>query len=103
MPDSDARDRKTARITGIALVVILLLALAGVVLLVPAAGAFVAASLTPGLDLRGAALWSFGVTVVLFMLFAIVAGDGLLGELQFMLAGFLSFFLIFTLLIAWIF
>jgi hypothetical protein len=32
-----------------------------------------------------------------------VSGDGLIGELQFMLAGFFSFFAILTFLIAWIF
>jgi hypothetical protein len=40
---------------------------------------------------------------LLFVVFAAVSGDGLIGELQFMLAGFFSFFLILTFLIAWIF
>lgn len=61
------------------------------------------AVLNAGVSLKTAALWSFGVTVVLFIVFAIAAGDGLLGELQYMLGGFFSFFLIITLLIAWIF
>ena len=39
----------------------------------------------------------------LFLLFAVVAGDGLLGELQFMLGGFFLFFVVITLLIAWVF
>ena len=59
--------------------------------------------LEPGVGLKTAATWSFGVTVVMFVLFALVAGDGLLGELQFMLVGFFLFFAIITLLIAWIF
>jgi uncharacterized membrane protein len=103
MSDADARDRKNARLTGIALLVILLVAVGGLALLVPALGDFVATELNPGVDLRAAALGSFIVTVLLFLLFAVVAGDGLIGELQFMLAGFFSFFLILTLLIAWIF
>ena len=103
MTDPDAKDRSTARTAGIALLVLVLLAIAGLALLVPALGDFVAVSLTPGVDLKGAALAAFIVTVVLFVLFALVSGDGLLGELQFMLAGFFSFFLILTLLIAWIF
>jgi hypothetical protein len=53
--------------------------------------------------LKTAALWSFGVTVVLLIVFAVAAGDSLIGELQFMLAGFFAFFVIITLLIAWIF
>lgn len=56
-----------------------------------------------GLGLKTAAIWSFFVTVALFVLFAIVAGDGLIGELQFMLGAFFSFFAILTLLIAWVF
>lgn len=103
MSDSDARDRKNARATGIALLVILVLFLGGGLLLLPSLGDFAATSLAPGVDLQAAALASFVVTVVLFVLFAVVAGDGLLGELQFMLAGFFTFFLILTLLIAWIF
>lgn len=62
-----------------------------------------AAAFAPGIGLKTAAIWSFGVTVVLFILFALVAGDGLFGELQFMLAAFFSFFALITLLIAWVF
>jgi hypothetical protein len=61
------------------------------------------ATLEPGVGLKTAAIWSFGVTFVMFLLFAIVAGDGLLGEIQFMLGGFFLFFVIITLLIAWVF
>jgi hypothetical protein len=61
------------------------------------------ATLEPGVGLKSAAIWSFGVTFVMFLLFAIVAGDGLLGEIQFMLGGFFLFFVIITLLIAWVF
>lgn len=100
---SDSRDMKAARMTGIALFVLILLVIGGVLLLLPGLGAVVDTHLTPGVDLRGAALAGFIVTVVLFVLFAIVAGDGLLGELQFLLAGFFSFFVILTLMIAWIF
>ena len=103
MADPDAQDRKSARMAGIALVVLTLLALGAAALLLPSVGEFMATSLTPGVDLKGAAFASFIVTVALFIVFAAVSGDGLLGELQFMLAGFFSFFLIFTFLIAWIF
>ena len=61
------------------------------------------AALEPGVGLKTAALWSFGVTTVLLIVFAIAAGDGLLGELQFMLLAFFLFFVIVTLLIAWVF
>jgi len=103
MSDADAKDKRAARSTAIALLVVLLLVMGGAMMLLPALAEFVATSLTPGVDLKGAALGSFIVTVILFVLFAAVSGDGLLGELQFMLAGFFSFFMILTLLIAWIF
>ena len=103
MADQDARDRKSARMAGIALLVLVLVVIGIALLFVPALADFTAASLTPGVDLRSAALASFVVTVLLFVLFAAVSGDGLIGELQFMLAGFFTFFLILTFLIAWIF
>jgi len=62
-----------------------------------------ASALNTGVTLKTAALWSFGVTVALLIVFAVAAGDSLIGELQFMLAGFFVFFVIITLLIAWIF
>lgn len=103
MADQDAQDRKAARATGIALLVLVLILIAVAAWLLPAAGDFVNTSLDPGVDLKSAALASFIVTVILFVLFAAVSGDGLIGELQFMLAGFFSFFAILTFLIAWIF
>ena len=60
-------------------------------------------ALAPGVGLKTAALWSFGVTVALMIVFAIAAGDGFLGELQYMLAAFFAFFVGITLLIAWVF
>ena len=60
-------------------------------------------SLNAGVTLKTAALWSFGITVLLLIVFAVAAGDSLIGELQFMLAGFFLFFVIITLLIAWVF
>jgi hypothetical protein len=56
-----------------------------------------------GIGLKEATLWGFGTTVALFVLFAFVSGDSLIGEVQFLLGSFFGFFLILTLLIAWIF
>lgn len=61
------------------------------------------AAFEPGLGLKDAAVWGFGVTVALFVVLAMVAGDGLIGELQFMLGAFFSFFALISLLIAWVF
>lgn len=63
----------------------------------------VSAVFDQGMGLKTAAIWSFFVTVALFVLLAIVAGDGLIGELQFMLGAFFTFFAILALLIAWVF
>lgn len=60
-------------------------------------------ALDTGVSLKTAALWSFGVTVAMLIVFAVAAGDSLIGELQFMLAAFFAFFVIITLLIAWVF
>jgi len=62
-----------------------------------------AAALEPGIGIKDATKWSFGVTVVMFIVFAVVAGDGMVGELPFMLLGFFAFFVIITMLIAWVF
>ena len=60
-------------------------------------------AMAPGMGLKTGILWGFGVTVTLFVLFAMVAGDGLFGELPFMLGAFFLFFAVFSLLITWIF
>jgi len=73
-----------------------------VLFLLPAATPIIG-TLNEGLGLRESVPWGFGLTVALIAFFALVAGDGLIGELQFMLGAFFSFFLILTLLIAWVF
>ena len=57
----------------------------------------------PGLGLKNSAIISFFVTIITFVIFAVTAGDGLLGEIQYMIGGFFTFFIIFWLMIAWIF
>jgi len=56
-----------------------------------------------GIGLKDAAIIAFFLSVVLLVLFALVAGDGLLGEVQFLLASYVGMFVINWLLIAWIF
>jgi hypothetical protein len=57
-----------------------------------------------GLGLKNAALISFGVSLALILVMAIVSGgDAIFGELPFTIAGFLLFFVVFWLMIAWIF
>ena len=57
----------------------------------------------PGLGLKSAALIAFFVTLGVLVVMAIAAGDGLLGELQYMLIGFGGFFVVLWLMLAWVF
>jgi hypothetical protein len=57
-----------------------------------------------GLGLKNAALIAFGVSFVVILVMAIVSGgDAIFGELPFTILGFLIFFVVFWLMIAWIF
>jgi hypothetical protein len=57
-----------------------------------------------GLGLKNAALIAFGVSFVVILVMAIVSGgDAIFGELPFTILGFLIFFAVFWLMIAWIF
>lgn len=103
MGDAEEKDKKEARTIAIGLGVLVVLVLVAGVFALPFVAAFNAAHLAPGLGAKDAALLAFIATIVVLVVFAVAAGDGLLGELQFMLAGFFSFFLVLWLLIAWIF
>lgn len=99
----DSKDKIESRKIAIVLVAIVLLSGLAFALLLPSLSEFSVAYLEPGLGLKTAAVVSFFVTIVLFLVFAVAGGDGLLGELQFMLLGFFLFFIILWLMIAWIF
>ena len=99
----EIRDRKEARTLAIVLVVLLAILGAGLLLYAPALVEFNQTHLAPGIDLKEAAVIAFFTTIVVLVIFAIAAGDGLIGELQFMLAGFFAFFLVLWLFIAWVF
>lgn len=101
--DSDSRDRRQARTVAVAIIVLLVLLLGAALLLLPQLAEISRVSLEPGLGLKDAAVISFFVTVALMVVFAIAAGDGFIGEIQFMLAGFASFFVVIWLMLAWIF
>ncbi|UTW11760.1 hypothetical protein [Marinobacterium rhizophilum] len=101
--DSDSRDKRAARTLAIAIVVLLVLLLGAGLLLLPQLAEISRVSLEPGLGLKDAAVISFFVTIALMVVFAIAAGDGFIGEIQFMLAGFASFFVVIWLMLAWIF
>jgi hypothetical protein len=101
--DSDTRDKREARTVALAILVLLVLLVGAAVLLLPQLAEISRVSLEPGLGLKDAAVISFFVTIALMVVFAIAAGDGFIGEIQFMLAGFASFFVVIWLMLAWIF
>ena len=103
MTDPDHKDKKESRAIALALVGLLLLLSVTTVWLLPEIIGIVSTHLAPGLGLRDSAVISFFITVVLMIVFAVVSGDGLLGEIQFIIAGFFLFFVTFWLMIAWIF
>jgi hypothetical protein len=106
MPSAhDDRDRKeAARLLLAAAVAILLLIVIGGAGLYFIAGLGESDPFSAGLGLKNAALISFGVSLAVILVMAIVSGgDAIFGELPFTIAGFLIFFVIFWLMIAWIF
>jgi hypothetical protein len=102
---SDRHDRKEAlRLFVVAAIALLLLIVIGGVGLYYLVGLGASDPFAPGLGLKNAALVSFGVSFVLILVMAVVSGgDAIFGELPFTVLGFLIFFVIFWLMIAWIF
>jgi len=101
--ETDDRDKAESRRLAVVLVALVAMVGLGALLMLPSLGTIAAVHFEPGLGLRDAAVIAFFTTAILFLVFAVAAGDGLLGELQFMLGGFFMFFLVIWLLIAWVF
>ena len=59
--------------------------------------------LNEGVSLRAAAIAGVCASIALLVVLAVVAGDGLIGEVQYLIGGFFLFFLFFTLFVAWVF
>jgi len=105
MPTADRRDRQEAQrlliAAGIALVLLLIIGGVGLYWLV---GLGESDPFAPGLGLKNAAIVSFVVSLVVILVMAVVSGgDAIFGELPFTVLGFLIFFVVFWLMIAWIF
>jgi hypothetical protein len=68
------------------------------------AGLDVGDPFSEGLGLKNAALIAFVVSLVIILVMAVASGgDAIFGELPFTILGFLIFFVVFWLMIAWIF
>ncbi len=101
--DPDSQDKKEARMLAIVLIALLATLAIAALFALPLLTEMAAIHIAPGLGLKDAALIAFVTTLVIMVVFAVAAGDGFLGEIQFMLLGFLAFFVIIWLLLAWIF
>jgi hypothetical protein len=101
--ETDNKDKNESRKIAIALVALVLVLGVAILLMLPTLSEIVAVHMSPGLGLKESAVISFFVTVVIMIVFAIFSGDGLLGEIQFILGSFFLFFVIIWLLVAWIF
>ena len=101
--ESDSKDRNESRAIAIALIILVAVLVIVAIFFLPVFADSVATYFSPGVGLKTAAMIAFVVSVVLMVIFAIASGDGLIGEIQFVLGGFFMFFLIIWILIAWVF
>ena len=103
----DPSDRRRALIL-LAVMVLAILVVAGLlvsllVLELPAMVSFVDEVFSPGLGLRTAAIIAAVVSFLVLIAFAIVSGDGVIGEIAFVIPGFFVLFLFFWIMTAWVF
>lgn len=101
--ETDSKDKNESRRIAIVLIALVIVLGAGGLLLLPGLSEIATDHLSPGVGLRTAAVIAFFVSMVLMIVFAVASGDGLIGEVQFVIPGFLLFFVILWLMIAWIF
>jgi len=104
--DGDRKDQRAATrlfvAAALALILLVGMGVAGLYYFTEAMGE--ADPFSQGLGLKNAALISFGVSFAAILVMTIASGgDALLGELPFTIIGFLIFFVVFWLMIAWIF
>jgi hypothetical protein len=85
----------------VALLVALLVLAAATTL--PGLSGWVATTFDSGIGLKNAAIVAAVIAVTVMIVFALAAGEGLIGEIQFMIPGFFLFFVFFWLMIAWVF
>ena len=102
----DRRDRKEATrlfvASAVGLILLIAMGAAGLYYVTEVMGS--SDPFSEGLGLKNAALISFGVSFVAILVMTVVSGgDAIFGELPFTIAGFLIFFVVFWLMIAWIF
>ena len=107
MSGSDLRDSRFALriLLGFSALVAFLVALIvlAAATTLPGLSEWVAVSFDSGIGLKNAAITAAVISVTVMIVFALAAGEGLIGEIQFMIPGFFLFFVFFWLMIAWVF
>ena len=101
--EADNNDKNESRKIAIILIALVIVLGIAILLMLPVLSNIITVHLSPGMGLKDSAIISFFVTTVIMIVFAISSGDGLLGEIQFILGGFFLFFIIIGFLVAWIF
>lgn len=101
--EADNNDKNESRKIAIILIALVIVLGIAILLVLPVLSNIITVHLSPGMGLKDSAIISFFVTTVIMIVFAISSGDGLLGEIQFILGGFFLFFIIIGFLVAWIF
>ncbi len=98
----DSQEQRTSSRLLIGLAVLFALLIIGLILILPESSATLA-EFQEGIGFKTSAIYAFFTTIILLIVLAIAGGDGLIGELQYLLIGFFGFFIIIWLFIAWIF
>ena len=101
--NSDLKDRNDSRKILLSLTVLFIILILSIIFMFPQFFEILSTSTSTGLGLKDSAVVSFFVSLVLVTVLAMVSGDGLLGEVQFVVVAFFLFFIVFWLMIAWIF
>ena len=101
--EADNNDKNESRKIAIILIALVIVLGIAILLMLPVLSNIITVHLSPGMGLKDSAIISFFVTTVIMIVFAISSGDGLLGEIQFILGGFFLVFIIIWFLVAWIF
>lgn len=107
MMSEESRERRIALrlLVGVSAIVTVLAALIliAAAATLPGMSEWVVVNFDSGIGLKNAAIASAVTSFAVLIVFALVSGDGLIGEIQFMIPGFFLFFVFFWLLLAWVF
>lgn len=101
--DLERKDEKESRILLIGLGILALVLVIVGIFAAPMLADLNQQVFAPGMNLKESAMLALVISIVVMVIFAVAAGDGLIGEIQYMLIGFFAFFLLLWLMIAWVF